>query len=85
MTSVVDAVVCGLLPGIVIGLLMTRGRWLHVFAFFLGFYVCQLFISGMSSFAELVLIALFLWLFPLSVCLTVLLTAKVKSRAATRV
>ena len=80
----VDATVCGLLVGLTLGFVRVEARWLHAVIFFLAFYAVELATSGVQLFANLFVIAPFMWLFPLMTCLFILLSTSLKSRGSSR-
>ena len=82
IVPLIDGTVCGLLVGFPFGLIRMPSRWLHVVAFFLAFYATHLGISSVYLFAQLFVIAPFMWLFPLMTCLFILVLANRKRRTA---
>ena len=81
VVPVIDAAACGLMVGLLLGLVRVHSRWLHALVFFLAFYTVQLAISGIRLFAHLFVIAPFMWLFPLMTCLFILISIRLKRRA----
>jgi hypothetical protein len=84
IVPVVDATICGLLVGLALELVPVHTRWLHAITFFLAFYAVQLTISGIQLFADLFAIAPFMWIFPLVTALFLLVSIRLKPRAAIR-